>query len=164
MFFVIGLFVISFNPIFKSAGFSVSNDSELEFSFYFFGALMMFIGGFLIAVQRNSDFEYTPHVSESYTQKRGWTDKMIKRTIAEADGSSLKLSRATKTPYGLAIVYSLGEDPKNYVIRGIDGKLLQVSDRRRDFEKPNFNRDYLYQGVIQERKRKMSGKKGHKRE
>ena len=162
MFFTAGLIAMAFNPIFKSAGFSVSDDSAVGFSFYLFGALMMFIGGFLIAVQRNSDFVYTPHVSEAYIKKRGWTDKMIRDTIAEADASSLKLSRDTQTPYGLAIVYSLKDDSNNYVVRSVDGRILQVSNRHAPFL-PDFKNDYVYQGVQKWRKMKASGKAGHKK-
>ncbi|MBI2044531.1 hypothetical protein HYT23_00580 [Candidatus Pacearchaeota archaeon] len=161
--FLIGVFVISLNPVLKNAGFSVSNDSAVELSFYFFGALIMLIGGFLIAVQRNSDFRYTSYASEAYVGKRGWTKEMIRKTIAEADASSLRLSRDTQTPYGLAIVYSLGKDPHNYVVRSIDGRLLQVSDRRDPFL-PNFRNNYVYQGVQKWRKRKASGKAGHKKD
>lgn len=162
-FFIIGLAMLSFNSIFKMIGFSVSNDSVIGFSFYLIGALTMFIGGFLIALQRSSDFRYTKHANEKYIEKRGWTGKMIRDTIASADASSLKLSRDTQSPYDLAIVYSLSNDPDNFVVRSVDGRLLQVNDRNRDFKEPSFGSDYLYQGVVEKRKTKISGKAGHKK-
>jgi hypothetical protein len=163
VFFLFGFVIVSMNPLFKFTGFSISEDTIFDFSFYFFGVLAMFIGGFLIAVQRNSDFGYTKHVSEDYIKKRGWTEEMVRQTIAGADASSLRLSRDNNSPYGLAIVYSLGDDQDNYVVRSVDGRLLQVSDRNRNWNTPNFRDSYLYQGVKKDREIKTSGKAGHKK-
>jgi len=107
--------------------------------------------------KRKKEFHYSGHASKAYIEKRGWTRSEIENTILDA--KKLELSRETEEPHRLAVVYHHPKKPNQYVVRTIDGLLLQVSNLKNKHWKPDkWKENFIYLGKPEERKRRQSHK------
>ncbi len=120
--------------------------------------------------KRNLEFHYTRHVNADYARKRGWgdTEKQreanIKRVIKNA--RVVKLARDQypsykngKKSYALALVYFVVGKENQYVIRDINGKLLQLSDLNNPFWGYRKSKgDFIYLGKSRRNLRMFSGR------
>jgi len=108
--------------------------------------------------RRKNSFRYGMHTSRKYASKRGWDKKSIEDTIKNS--RKVCLSREKNGRHRLAVVYYHPELENQYVVRTIDGNLLQVSDLNNPNWIPNDWRDkFVYLGQFN----KDGTKKQHRR-
>jgi hypothetical protein len=108
-----------------------------------------------MSTKRKKEFEYSKHISKDYAQRRGWSQSDIENTILKSQ--KLSLSREVQEPHRLAIVYHHPTKPNQYIVRSIEGKLLQLSNlNRKDWREDSWRDNFLYLGKSDQRKRKRS--------
>jgi len=112
--------------------------------------------------KRETSFRYGEHTSKRYASSRGWNKESIEDTIRSS--RKVCLSREKKGKHRLAIVYYHPELENQYVVRTIEGKLLQVSDLHTPDWRPNNWRDqFVYLGKFNKDGTKKLPKKRTKR-
>jgi len=107
--------------------------------------------------KRKKEFYYSEHASKTYVEKRGWSKDTIEDTIQHA--TNLDLSREIEGEKRLAIVYHHPERPNQYIVRTIDGRIIQVSNLNdNNWKEDQWKEKCLYLVKADEIKRRQSHK------